>query len=208
MLMLLMDHPFTSSMAWYCLWYWICEIRILLLEWNHILFMRDVIWFKILRNKMWFLSGSTYAGAFVFWCCRATILTASVFNSLSFEGFQVAQQCHLMLPQQEKARQGPSVAEGALIVGWLESFDWLYDAVGGSWNFLPHTCGHICDWIRLFLCRQNVCHCSHSLSMNNLKLYVSAFVLLLFLIVFAEGWFHSSEKSTKGLPSCFSRCLM
>lgn len=49
--MLLTDHLFTSSMGWYCLRYWICEIGILLLEWNHILFMRYVIWFKNIAEQ-------------------------------------------------------------------------------------------------------------------------------------------------------------
>lgn len=37
----------------FCLRDWICEI--LLLEWNHVLFMRYVIWFKELQNTMWFV---------------------------------------------------------------------------------------------------------------------------------------------------------
>lgn len=130
-------------MGRYCLRYWICEIRILPLEWNHILFMRYVIWFKVLQNKMWFVSSSRYSiqeslcsaaaqpprwlpptvGFFFFflWCHF-------------FWDFQVAQQCPLMFPQQEKARRGPSGAAGVL-VGWLEDFDCLSDAVYSSSEF-------------------------------------------------------------------------
>lgn len=169
MLMLVTDHLFTSSMGWYCLWYWICEIRILLLEWNHILFMGYVIWFKVLRNKMWFMSGSMYAGAFVFSCCIATLLTSLVFDSISFEGFQVAQHCHLMLPQQEKDRPGPSGTEGALLVGWLESIDWQYDALCRSFSSK-----HL--WPSLSFTGKTKCASVPTLVlMNNLNVYESDF---------------------------------
>lgn len=76
-----------------------------------------------------------------------------------FSVFQVAQQCHLMLPRQEKGTGRPSGTEGALLVGWWESWDWLYDAVCGSWNFPPSTCGHIYGRISFFLSKPNVHQC-------------------------------------------------
>lgn len=60
------------------------------------------------------------AGAFVFVTLHSHLLTSSVsavFDSISFKGFQVAQQCHLMFPRQEKNRLGPLGTEGVLCTG-------------------------------------------------------------------------------------------
>lgn len=159
MLILLTDHLFTSSMGRYCLRYWICEIRILLLEWNHILFMRYVIWFKVLQNKMWFVSGSRYSIQESLSSAAAQPphwLPPSVgfffLRCHFFWDFQVAQQCPLMFLHQEKDRQGPSGAEGVL-VGWLEYFDWL-PLFMAPLNFLP---SHFHGWIS-FLLGRHMCH--------------------------------------------------
>lgn len=133
MLILLTDHLFTSSMGRYCLRYWICEIRILLLEWKHILFMRYVIWFKVLQNKMWFVSGGRYSiqESLCSAAAQPAALTASFcglafFFCRFFRDFQVAQQCPLMFPRQEKDRHGDhQVQREGLLLDWRTLTDCL-----------------------------------------------------------------------------------
>lgn len=121
----------------FCLRYWICEI--LLLEWIHVLFMRHVIWFKELQNRMWFLSGSMCHIGFVLWCC---ILTGCLCLWWHFYwGFSGGTTVPPIVTSVGE-RQGPWGTEGALLAGRLESFGWLCDCECGSWNFLSsHMCG-------------------------------------------------------------------
>lgn len=89
----------------------------MLLDWNRILFMK---YFYLIQNiaEQNVISERLHARrSLCVLILHSPFLTSSVFDSLSFEGFQVAQQCHLLLPRQEKTRQGPSGTEGALLLG-------------------------------------------------------------------------------------------
>lgn len=203
MLILLTDHLFTSSVGRYCLRYWICEIRILLLEWNHILFMRYVIWFKVLQNKMWFVSGSRYSIQESLCSAAAQpphwLPSSAGWFCRFFWDFQVAQQCPLMFPRREKDRHGDhQVQREGLLVDWSTLTPCL-TLFMAALSFLP---SHFHGWISFVLGRR-----MHQLFCSTCW---RTPIFFFFKHIFAQvcPWLQSSVKSTDDLPSCFCRCLM
>lgn len=209
MLTLLTDHLFTPSMGIYCLRYWIREIGILPLEWNHILFMRYVIWFKVLQNKMWFVSGSRYSIQESL-CSAAAQPPCSLPPSvgffflffwvpflLRFSGGTTVPPNVSSIGEREWDHQ---VQRECLLVDWSTLTDCLMLFIAAL-HFPP---SHFHGWISFVLGRR-----VHQL-LNAKCAAGHRFFFFFFKYMFAQvcPWLPSSEKPTKDLPPCFCRWLM